>query len=89
MLDSQTLINTASEQSGLSDFGDPSFREGLDKLVGALNTEAKLTEAASGRVGCRSRIILRPIPNYSMRRLKSRPLSSVCRARARPWPSIY
>ena len=51
MLDSQTLINTASEQSGLSDFGDPSFREGLDILVGALNTEAKLTEAASGRVG--------------------------------------
>ena len=51
MLDSQTLIATASEQSGLSDFGDPSFREGLDKLVGALNTEAKLTEAASSRVG--------------------------------------
>lgn len=51
MLDSQTLIAAASAQSGLSDFGDPSFREGLDILIAALNSEAKLTEAASGRVG--------------------------------------
>lgn len=51
MLNSDTLIATAVEQSGLSDFGDPSFREGLNVLLGALNTEAELTEAASGRVG--------------------------------------
>lgn len=51
MLNSETLIATAVEQTGLSDFGDPSFREGLDILVASLNTEAKLTEAASGRVG--------------------------------------
>jgi Sulfotransferase family len=51
MLKSEALLATAAEQTGLSDFGDPSFREGLDVLVGALNTEAKLTEAASGRVG--------------------------------------
>jgi Sulfotransferase family len=51
MLDSETLLAAAAEQTGLSDFGDPSFREGLDILIGALNTEAKLTEAASGRVG--------------------------------------
>jgi Sulfotransferase family len=51
MLKSETLIAAAADQTGLSDFGDPSFREGLDVLVAALNTEAKLTEAASGRVG--------------------------------------
>jgi Sulfotransferase family len=51
MLDSATLIAAATEQTGLADFGDPSFREGLDILVAALNSEAKLTEAGSGRVG--------------------------------------
>lgn len=50
MLNSDTLIATAVEQTGLSDFGDPSFREGLDVLLGALNTEAKLTEAGMGRL---------------------------------------
>jgi Sulfotransferase family len=51
MLDSETLIAAAAEQTGLSEFGDPSFREGLDVLLRALNTEAKLTEAGSARVG--------------------------------------
>lgn len=51
MLNSAHLIAAASEQTGLSDFGDPSFQEGLDVLVNALNTEANLTEAAAGRVG--------------------------------------
>ncbi|MDM7929381.1 sulfotransferase family protein [Blastomonas fulva] len=49
-LDTGTLLAAASAQAGLSDFGDPSFREGLDVLVKALNDEARLTEAASGRV---------------------------------------
>jgi hypothetical protein len=51
MLNSATLIATATKNTGLSDFGDPSFREGLDVLVKALNTEAKLTETGAGRVG--------------------------------------
>lgn len=51
MLNSETLIAAAADQTGLSEFGDPSFREGLDVLVAALNTEAKLTQAASARVG--------------------------------------
>lgn len=51
MLNVDTLVAAACDQTGLSDFGDPSFREGLDVLVNALNTEAKLTEAGSGRVG--------------------------------------
>ena len=51
ILNSDTLIAAAVEQTGLSDFGDASFREGLDMLVDSLNREAKLTEAGSGRVG--------------------------------------
>ena len=45
-----TLIATAQQQTGLSDFGDPSFREGLSVLVEALNREAKLTESGDARV---------------------------------------
>ena len=45
-----TLIATAQQQTGLSDFGDPSFREGLSVLVAALNREAKLTESGDARV---------------------------------------
>jgi Sulfotransferase family len=51
ILNVDTLIAAAREQTGLSDFGDPSFREGLDVFVSALNDEALLTEAGSGRVG--------------------------------------
>lgn len=51
MLNTDALLAAAREQTGLSDFGDPSFHDGLTVLVNALNTEARLTEAASGRVG--------------------------------------
>ncbi len=51
MLTSEALIAAATGATGLSDFGDPKFREGLERLVDALNNEAKLTEAGSGRVG--------------------------------------
>jgi hypothetical protein len=44
------LLEQAQAATGLSDFGDPSFREGLAILVASLNQEAKLTEAGSGRV---------------------------------------
>lgn len=50
MLDVETLLSAARDQTGLSDFGDPSFREGLEVLVKALNTEARLTEAGEGRI---------------------------------------
>ncbi|MBC2667739.1 sulfotransferase family protein [Novosphingobium piscinae] len=50
MIDPEALLAAAREQTGLSDFGDPSFREGLDVLVRALNTEAGLSEAGAGRV---------------------------------------
>src|SRR6476661_8622584 len=36
------LLAIAQERTGLDDFGDASFREGLEVLVHALRTEAKL-----------------------------------------------
>jgi hypothetical protein len=50
MLDTEQILAAARTQTGLTDFGDPSFREGLDVLVKAWNEEAKLTEAGMGRI---------------------------------------
>lgn len=38
------LLTAAAEQTGLSDFGDDDFREGLDRLVRSVETEATLNE---------------------------------------------
>lgn len=43
-LSAQTLMDQAREITGLHDFGEPSFRAGLDKLVEAINKEAIPTE---------------------------------------------
>jgi hypothetical protein len=51
MLDKNQLIADATAQTGLSDFGDPSFHEGLDILLAALNSEAKLNEGGMQRLG--------------------------------------
>ncbi len=51
MLNKNELIAAATAQTGLSDFGDPSFHEGLDILIHALNTEAKISEAGMPRIG--------------------------------------
>jgi hypothetical protein len=37
------LLDAARAQTGLDDFGDDAFREGLERLVRALRTEAKLS----------------------------------------------
>ena len=42
MDDHAELLRLAQERTGLSDFGDDSFREGLERLVRALRTEATL-----------------------------------------------
>lgn len=47
MLDINDLLAMAQGATGLSDFGDDSFREGLEVLVRSLNTEAKLSEFGS------------------------------------------
>ncbi|HSC76872.1 MAG TPA: sulfotransferase [Pseudomonadales bacterium] len=41
-LDEKKLIDAAKYKTGLSDFGDDSFREGLQVLLHSLNTEANL-----------------------------------------------
>lgn len=43
MLDPNRLLEDAAAATKLSDFGDPSFREGLDRLVDSLNGEATLS----------------------------------------------
>ncbi|MBW2375709.1 MAG: sulfotransferase [Deltaproteobacteria bacterium] len=43
LLSSDRLHRLASKQTGLMDFGSPSYRVGFDKLLGSLNEEARLT----------------------------------------------
>ena len=38
------LLAAATDETGLTDFGDDSFREGLDRLVDSVTTEATLNE---------------------------------------------
>lgn len=42
--DADTLEAEARAATGLDDFGDPYYREGLERLVASLNTEAELSE---------------------------------------------
>ena len=44
------LLATASERTGLDDFGDPAFRERLDLLCTALRTEAGLSDTGTAVV---------------------------------------
>jgi Sulfotransferase family len=44
-LDVHELEAAAREQTGLDDFGSDHYREGLERLVDAMNREAELTEA--------------------------------------------
>jgi len=46
----QSIIASAEQQSGLNNFGDPTVFEGLNKLVDALNTEAKLSASGEKRM---------------------------------------
>ncbi|MFN8625783.1 MAG: sulfotransferase [Candidatus Binatia bacterium] len=54
-LDPENLLATAAKRTGLSDFGDRSFREGLEQLVAALEGEARLSQI--GRIGTRARLL--------------------------------
>lgn len=47
MLDVEALLERSAEAAGSDDFGEPSFREGLDRLVESLNREARLSELGS------------------------------------------
>ena len=52
---SGSLIDRARQQTGLSDFGEDSFREGLDILLAALDGEARLN--ALGRMAMEGQIV--------------------------------
>ncbi len=54
-LDAEALIEKARRDSGLADFGDPSFREPLGVLVDALEREADLS--VLGRVATRALLL--------------------------------
>ncbi len=51
----QTLLALAQQETGLHDYGTDTFREGLERLVNALNREAKLN--ATGETVLRDRIL--------------------------------
>lgn len=44
MLDKHELLDAAVEQTGLNDFGADDIQEPLDRLLGALNSEARLND---------------------------------------------
>jgi hypothetical protein len=44
MFSADALENGARAATGLDDFGSPYYREGLERTVEALNTEAELSE---------------------------------------------
>jgi len=47
--DAETLLERAREATGLSDFGDPAFREGLDVIVETYATTARLSDKGVDR----------------------------------------
>jgi hypothetical protein len=54
-LDPDSLMAAARKRTGLRDFGDDGFREGLTRLSASLDGEAQLT--ALGRVAARQRLV--------------------------------
>lgn len=56
--DAGRLIAAAVEETGLDDFGDPGWREGLERLVASLNGEAGLTPLGEQILGGRLAMLL-------------------------------
>jgi hypothetical protein len=55
-LDEDSLVAAARNRTGLTDLGEPSYRDGLVRLIGSLEAEAGLT--ALGRVAARQRLVM-------------------------------
>jgi hypothetical protein len=53
MLTAAELVNDAVTETGFSDFGGDTFREGLDRLTGALAAEAELNDLGEQILGLR------------------------------------
>ena len=49
MIEVQEILAAAQQQTGLTNAGDERIMEGLNRLVDALNSEAKLSEWLSGK----------------------------------------
>ena len=49
-ISTKALLDKASADTGLADYGDLPFQDALDRLVGAFNDEAELNEGGLGRV---------------------------------------
>jgi hypothetical protein len=58
MLDADQLVEAAVSETGLSDFGDDSFRPGLDRLVEAARDEGDLSPLGEEILGLRLRMLL-------------------------------
>ena len=54
-IDASTLLDAARHETGLDDFGDPSFRAGLDVLADSLDREAHLSDV--GRMAYTGQIL--------------------------------
>jgi sulfotransferase family protein len=58
MLDADRLVEAAISETALSDFGDDSFRPGLDRLVAAARDEGDLSPLGEEILGLRLRMLL-------------------------------
>ncbi|HXW38101.1 MAG TPA: sulfotransferase, partial [Acidimicrobiales bacterium] len=58
MLDPDRLVDVAVRRAGSDDFGGNGWREGLERLVDALNREADLTELGHSILGSRLEMLL-------------------------------
>jgi hypothetical protein len=58
MIGASELIETAVTETGLSDFGGTSYRDGLERLVEALRSEEQLTPLGEEILGMRLRMLL-------------------------------
>ena len=58
MLGAEQLLDEAVSETGLDDFGEDGFREGLDRLTDSLEAEGRLTELGRQILGLRLRMLL-------------------------------
>ncbi len=58
MLQVESLIGAATEETGLGDFGGTTWREGLERLVASLNSEAALTDGGEQILSVRLGMLL-------------------------------
>ncbi len=58
MIDAGGMVQRARDQTGLEDFGGTAWREGLDRLVDALDTESALSPMGEEILGSRLEMLL-------------------------------